>query len=216
MIDTLKIIIIGAGGFGKEVLSTILQCNQIEKQFDIMGFVDDDQTLKNTSINGIPILGNIDWLLKSDLFPIGCFVAIGDPKIRKKIILSLESHDAIFPKIVHPSVLISELSSIGDGTIIQQGSIISTNIEIGKHVYINFNSTIGHDCKISDFVTVSPGCNISGEVIIDEGVFFGSGVVTRDKIKIGSWSHIGAGSVVSKDFPKNSIFYAASGKLKTF
>lgn len=211
----MKIIIVGAGGFGKEVLSTILQCDKIKKEFDIIGFVDDNPTLKNSSINGIPVLGNIDWLLHSDLFPIGCCVAIGDPKIRKKIILELENHDAIFPKIIHPSVLIPEFSSIAEGTIIQNGTIISTNIQIGKHVYINFNSTIGHDCKIENFVIISPGCNISGELVIEEGVFFGSGVVTRDKIKIGSWSHIGAGSIISKNIPKNSIFYAASGKLKT-
>jgi len=210
---SLKIIIIGAGGFGKEVLSTILECNKIKEQFDILGFVDDDQSLKDSSVNNFPVLGNLNWFLKSDLFPLACYVAIGDPKIRKEIILKLKSHDINFPKIIHPTVSISEHSFIDDGTIIQRGSILSTNIKIGK--FANFNSTIGHDCILDDFVTISPGCNVSGENFLEEGVFFGSGVVTSDKLKIGKWSHIGAGSIITKNIPKNSLHFAASGKLKT-
>ena len=194
---SLKIIIIGAGGFGKEVLSTILECNKIKEQFDILGFVDDDQSLKDSSVNNFPVLGNLNWFLKSDLFPLACYVAIGDPKI------------------IHPTVSISEHSFIDDGTIIQRGSILSTNIKIGKFAYVNFNSTIGHDCILDDFVTISPGCNVSGENFLEEGVFFGSGVVTSDKLKIGKWSHIGAGSIITKNIPKNSLHFAASGKLKT-
>ena len=66
MKNTLKIVIIGAGGFGKEVLSTILECNKTEKQFDVLGFIDDNESLKNSSINNFPVLGNIDWFLNSE------------------------------------------------------------------------------------------------------------------------------------------------------
>ena len=211
-----KIVIVGAGGFGKEVLSTILACNRIQKQFDVLGFIDDDENLKGSSINDLPILGNVDWLLSSDLFPLGCVIAIGEPKIRKKIQARLETRDLRFPKIIHPSVIISEFTSIEDGTIIQAGSIISPNIKIGKYVFVNVNSTIGHDCILEDFVTVGPGCMISGENIVEEGVFFGNGVMTRDKIKIGKWSFIGAGSVVGKSIHEKSMQYAASGILKSF
>ena len=216
MKNTLKIVIIGAGGFGKEVLSTILECNKTEKQFDVLGFIDDNESLKNSSINNFPVLGNIDWFLNSDYFPIACHVAVGDPKLRKEIILKLKSQNITFPKIIHPSVLISEYSSVGDGTIIQAGSVISTNIKIGKFAYVNFNSTIGHDCIFDDFVTLSPGCNVSGENFLEEGVFFGSGVVTSDKLRIGKWSHIGAGSIITINMPENTQHFAASGKLKTF
>ena len=175
----IKIVIVGAGGFGKEVLSTILACNRIQKQFDVLGFIDDDENLKGSSINDFPILGNIDWLLSSDLFPLGCVIAIGEPKIRKKIQARLETRDLRFPKIIHPSVIISEFTSIEDGTVIQAGSIISPNIKIGKYVFVNVNSTIGHDCILEDFVTVGPGCMISGENITDESISYAKGILGK-------------------------------------
>jgi serine acetyltransferase len=65
-------------------------------------------------------------------------------------------------------------------------------------------------------VTLSPNCTVNGENIVQEGVFFGSGAVTRDKIKIGKWCHIGACSVIVKNIPDNSLFFAASGTSKNF
>ena len=75
---------------------------------------------------------------------------------------------------------------------------------------------VGHDCIIDNFVTLSPGVYINGESIIEENTFFGTGAITKDEVKIGSSSIIGAGAVVTKNIPKNSIFLGSSGKLKTF
>ena len=215
MKDILEIIIIGAGGLGKEILSTLLACNKIEHQYEILGFVDDNKKLSK-NFNNYTILGDIDWLLSSNYSSVGCIVATGDPKIRKKIINRLDNKKFFFPKIIHPSVIISEFTKISEGTVIQAGSIISSNIEIGEHTLINVNVTIGHDCKIGNFVTIGPGCNISGENIIENDVFFGNGVNTKDKLSVGESSFIGAGSIIGKNIPKKSIHFAPSGVLKSF
>tara|TARA_Y100000590_G_scaffold281456_1_gene316590 strand:+ start:151 stop:801 length:651 start_codon:yes stop_codon:yes gene_type:complete len=216
MSDLLKIVIIGAGGFGKEVLSLINDCNKVKNEFDVLGFVDDDITLQNKIINDIPVLGDINWLLSSNDSSIGCILAIGEPKIRKEIFEKIRHKNFKFPKIIHPLSYISQFTSIDDGTVVQAGAKISCNIKIGKFVYVNFNSVIGHDCDLDDFVTLCPSCNINGENIIEEGTFFGSGAVTRDKLKIGKWSHIGACSVITKHIPENTLFFAAPGTSKNF
>lgn len=211
-----KIIIIGAGGFGKEALSLINDCNNIKKEFEVIGFVDDDPEFLNKKINGLTVLGNIKWLINSNDSSNGCVIAIGDPKIRKNIFEQIKHKNFKFPKIIHPLSYISEYTSISDGTIIQAGAKISCNIKLGKFVYVNFNSVIGHDCILNDFVTLCPSCTINGENIIEEGVFFGSSAVTRDKLKIGKWSHIGACSVIAKNLHDNTLFFAASGTSKKF
>ena len=211
-----KIIIIGAGGFGREILWTLNDCNKIIKQYEILGFVDDNMSLKNKKIHDLPVLGDIDWILSSVPENVSFIIGIGDSKIRKKIFDKLKDKNFEFPVIKHPSVYCSDSITIGQGTIIQAGSIISIDIKIGEFVYVNFNSTIGHDSIIHDFVTLSPGVNVSGSNLIEEGVFVGTGSVTKQGISIGKWSFIGGGTVLGKSIPKNSMFYAASGKMKKF
>ena len=85
MSDLLKIIIIGAGGFGKEALSLVNDCNKVKKEFNVIGFVDDNIELQKKIINDLPVLGNTEWLISSNDSSIGCIIAIGEPKIRKEI-----------------------------------------------------------------------------------------------------------------------------------
>ena len=211
-----KIIIIGASDFGREVLWTIHNCNAVTKQFDVLGFVDDNENLKNLSVKNIPILGNMKWLLSSDEKDFGCVVAIGDSKRKQVIVKSLEENGFYFPNIISPTANLNEDVKLGNGVIIQHGTIVSVDVKIGNHVYINYNCTIGHDCLINDFATLAPGTQINGGCVIDERVYIGSGAITKNDIKIGKDSVIGAGSIVSKDLPEKSMCFAASGILKNF
>tara|TARA_Y100001934_G_C12256853_1_gene727987 strand:- start:94 stop:747 length:654 start_codon:yes stop_codon:yes gene_type:complete len=209
-----NIVIYGAGDFGKEVLWTINDCNKVSKEFNILGFIDDE--LKKKEVNSVPILGNIDWIKDNQNDELGCILALSDTQIRKNILEKLLKLNVDFPNIIHPSVQKAENCKLGKGVIIQHNSIISVEAKIGDFVHMNYNCMVGHDCIIDNFVTLSPGVYINGESIIEENTFFGTGAITKDEIKIGSSSIIGAGAVVTKNIPKNSIFLGPSGKLKTF
>jgi len=84
---------------------------------------------------------------------------------------------------------------------------------IGHHVHINLGCTIGHDVILRNFATIAPGVHISGNVTIGEGVYLGTGVVTVEKLTIGDWSKIGAGSVVFQDMPANITAIGAPAKI---
>ena len=129
---TTKIVIIGAGGFGREALWTILDCNKISKEFEILGFIDDNKQLYGKKINNIPVLGTIDWLVSELEDQVGCIIAVGDCKIRKKISSKLANKNFKFPSIIHPTALCYDLANIGQGTIIQAGSIISVDAKVGN------------------------------------------------------------------------------------
>jgi sugar O-acyltransferase (sialic acid O-acetyltransferase NeuD family) len=108
-----------------------------------------------------------------------------------------------FETIIHPNVEMSEYVKIGTGTVVLAGSIISTNIDIGKHVQINLDCTIGHDAIIGDFSTIAPGVHISGWVQLGKRVRIGTGAVVIDgspeeRISIGDDAIIGAGACVTK------------------
>tara|TARA_R110001592_G_scaffold214649_2_gene467617 strand:+ start:5564 stop:6214 length:651 start_codon:yes stop_codon:yes gene_type:complete len=200
-----KIAIFGKGGFGREVHMLIEQINQCELSWDFAGFFDDSKP-KEGSINGQPYLGGLAELndLKEEL----CLViAIGNPATKKYILDRIINESITYPVLIHPSVLIGDRQfvSIGEGSIICAGSIITVNIEIGKHVILNLACTIGHDTVIRDFCAFMPHVSISGEVIVNKDVYVGTGASIINQVEIGENTTVGAGSVVTKSLPNACV-----------
>lgn len=195
-----NIVIIGAGGFGREVKTIIDAVNKVEKTYNFIGYYDDGIE-KGTLINNFPVLGNLHDL-NSSSEPISVLLGIGDPTTKSKIIAKLSSDKINFPTLIHPSVQISEDEvAISKGCIICGGTIITCNIVIGSFVTLNLMCTIGHDTIINDFSSFMPSVNISGEVHIQEKVYVGTGAKIINQLTIGTGTIVGAGAVVSKSLP---------------
>ena len=209
-----KIVVIGTGGFGREVLRTILDCNEEFEKYEILGFLDSQKSLKNKMIDGYPVLGADSWFTKKNAKEVKCVIAIANVKVRKKISQKLEKKNVNFATIIHPSVIYPKNTKIGKGTIIQAGVIITVNVKIRNHVHVNISSTIGHDSVIEDYVTISPGTHVNGHDIVKKNTFIGTGVIMRENIVIGESAIIGAGTVLLDDVPKNSMYVGIPGKLK--
>ena len=203
------IVLIGAGGFGREVAWLIEDINEVNEEWNIIGFVDDNEAIQGTDINGYKVVGNIEWLKNQKLNVVN---AIGDPIVKKKVIERLIDSKNIYPALIHPSVIYSRQVSFGEGSIVCAANIITTNIEIGKHVIINLDCAIGHDAILGNYTTVLPSVNISGFVKTEECVSIGTGSAVIQGVKIGENTVIGAGSVVVKDLPANCTAVGAPAK----
>lgn len=196
-----KIVIVGAGGFGREVKMLIDQINLNSKEFDFLGFYDDG-IAKSTIINGFNVLGSVSELFKID-YDLSVVVSIADPVIKKKIHNVLKGNPKlIFPTLIHPNVLIGgDNVFIGQGCVICASNIITVNINIGNFVIFNLGCTTGHDTSIGDYCSFMPFVNISGEVIIEDLVYVGTGAKIINLLTIGNSTKVGAGAVVSKNLP---------------
>lgn len=203
------IVIIGAGGFGREVGWLIEDINNKNIEWNIVGFIDDNPNIQETEINGYRVIGDVEWLKKQELYVVN---AIGDPIIKKKVMDRIDGSKNKYPVLIHPSVICSNRVNFGEGSIICAGSIITVNIEIGKHVIVNLDCTIGHDAKIGDYSTVLPSVNISGFVKIEKCVSIGTGSAIIQGINIGNNTVIGAGSIVVKDLPPNCTAVGSPAK----
>lgn len=195
--------IFGAGGFGREVLICFIEiCKSQNIDYTkFSSFVVDDEFYSTNELMGIPVI-------KGSEFSSGdgeVFIAIGDPFLRQKIVQKLPS-ETKFATLIHPSSLVSDWVKIGEGSIICAGSVLTTQITIGKHAHINLNTTIGHDCVIGDYFTSSPGVNISGSCVIDHRVFVGTNAAIRDKVRICNDVVIGMSSSVLKSIDKPGIY----------
>ncbi|MBD8017016.1 acetyltransferase [Kaistella pullorum] len=197
-----KIAIIGVGGFGREVKILIDHINEVEPQYDIVGFYDDGDGL-NSEYNGIPYMGKIEELNRLPE-SMAVAVGVGDPHTKAKILSQISNPDLYFPVLIHPSVIMGQDDiTIGKGTIICANSILTCNIHIAEFVTVNLCCTIGHDTEVSRFSSFMPGVNISGEVVIQERVYVGTGAKIINQVEVGKSTIIGAGAVVAKSLPAN-------------
>lgn len=195
------IVIIGTGGFAKEVLWLIEENNKLSNEWNIIGFIDKSYGFESNSIHGYNIIGNDEWLLKYKK-PINVVCGIGNSSIRKQIVKRLESNNnIIFPNIISKDVLISNSVTRGRGCIICAGSILTVDIHLGDFVTINLDCTVGHDAVLKDYVTLYPSVNISGNVVVKAKTEIGTGTQIIQGLTIGEETIIGAGAVVIRDVP---------------
>ena len=195
------IIIFGASGFGREVAWLIERINAVSPTWNLIGFIDDDDSIQGADINGYTVLGKTEDVGK---YPGAYFVcAVGASSVREKIVsnLKLASPEIKFATLIDPSVEMSDLVEVGEGTIICAHTIITVNIIIGEHVIINLDCTIGHDAILKDYVTLYPSVNVSGITNIGHAVELGTGMQIIQGKSIGDYSIVGAGAVVVKDIP---------------
>ena len=190
-----KLLIYGAGGLGKEILSWVRRL----EEFEPVGFMDDG-IRKDTVIKGLKVLGGLE-VLNSFGTPVNLVLALGDPSSKSILIKMIDAGRVYYPVLKHPSVILQEEATIkiGEGSIITAGCILTTDIRLGSHVLINLNTTIGHDVEVGSCSSIMTGVNIAGGVRIGEGVLVGSGSNILNQLNIGDFSKVGMGSVVIRD-----------------
>lgn len=205
-----KICIVGAGGFGREVLCCLIDkiaSTNLEIE-EIACFMVSDEDFKETKIMGINVISQS--MFDPALYNV--VIAIGDPTSRKRVVNNLPTQTT-YTSIIHPSVVISDWVKIGEGSIITAGTILTCNIKIGKHAHLNLNTTIGHDCVIGDFFTTAPAANISGNCHFGDCVYFGTNSAVREGIKICNNVTIGMGGVVVKDILEEGVYIGNPARL---
>ena len=207
------IAVFGAGGFGLEVAMLIEQINTVSDRWNFIGFFDDGK-VKGQMINDYPVHGGIGEL-NAWRQPLGIVFALGKPVAKMALIQKLDNIHLSFPTLIHPSVIIGNKKyvSIGEGSIICAGTIITTNITIGRHVILNLACTVGHETSIGDYSAFMPTCNISGEVTIGECTYWGTGAIVINLCRVGDRTTIGAGAVVVRDLPPGVTAVGVPAKI---
>ena len=191
------IVIIGAGGIGREVAWIIEEINEVKPTWNIVGFVDDNNEMHNKELNGYKVLGGLDVLDKLENKP-EVIVSIANCKVKRGIVAKL-NNKFDFATIIHPSVRISKYIEIGQGTIIYPGVILTVNTRIGNHVIISGNCGIGHDTVIGDYSSVLWGSCFSGFDVVGEECFIGVGTKVAQGVSIADSRRVSTGGIVRED-----------------
>lgn len=196
------IVIIGAGGMGKDIQWLIERINEVEETWNFIGYIDDGIPV-GTIINDCEVLGGVEYLMQIEI-PLAVVCSVANPKIREKIIAQIiDKQNFEFPNLIDPSVIMSKRVQMGIGNVICAGCTVSVNIALGDFDIICVDSTIGHDDWIDSYVTIYPSVNVSGHVSIGEKSEIGTGTQILQGLKIGTRSVVGAGTVVIREVEEN-------------
>ncbi|MES2606908.1 MAG: NeuD/PglB/VioB family sugar acetyltransferase [Pseudomonadota bacterium] len=200
-----KLVIFGAGGHGRELAWLAQMAGW--KAADIM-FVVDSREYLSAPVNGIPVLLLADLSVSGTRT--GFVVALGDSRLRERAADKC-LHAGLEPVTLQaPGALLSDTVRTGAGSVICAGSILTTNVTLGRHVHVNIGCTISHDARIADFATLSPGVRLSGHVVIGEHAFLGTGAVVingseQHPLVIGANAVVAAGACVTTSVAAGSL-----------
>lgn len=211
-----SLVIVGCGGFGREVYCTVRAINATGGTWEVEGFVDDDPSPTDraaVAALGSRILGTVELLaMRTD--PFHAVVAIGSGTARKRVVDRLAHAPVTFPVLVHPDATIGLPVSMDVGVVVAAGVRLNTNITVGAHVHIDQNATVGHDTVLLDFCRLNPQACVSGSVVVGGGAMVGASATVLQGLRVGEAAVVGAGAVVVRSTPPGSVVTGVPARIR--
>ena len=208
-----NVIIVGAGGFGREVYNYVEDCIKAGVQWQIKGFLDDNLNALDDYKYPTSIISSISDYIpeENDVFICG----LGNPKTKKDVVEKLLARGAKFETLVHPSAYVGRNVKLGVGCVVCPNCVLTCDSLLDDFVILNIGTSVGHDTRIGQWCTISSHCDITGFVNIAEGAFLASSVAVIPSSLIGEWATVGVNSsVISKVKDNTTVYGNPAIKLK--
>lgn len=211
------LVIVGAGGQGREALDTVEALNAVGPApvWRFLGFLaDDDRTADLLAARGAAVIGPVSRLGDGSLEPDAeVVVAIGDPAVRRRVAEEAAAAGRRAATLVHPSAQVGSQAVLEEGAYVGPAAVLTTNVRVGRHVIVNIAATLSHDVVVGDYATVGPGSHLAGNVRVGDGADLGIGVVARPGSSVGADAVVGAGAVVIGDLPAGVVAYGVPAQV---
>lgn len=207
------IVVLGTGGHGRETLEVIEAMNAERPRHEILGFLDDRPAVHGTTVAGLSVLGGREWLLQQSSRGIALAVGLGNPAPRAGAVDWALRNGLAIPRLIHPTCHRSSRSAVADGVMLMAGARVSASVKVKAYAHVNVDCSLSHDCSLGPFATLGPGVHLAGGVTVEEGCHMGVGALAIPDVTVGAWSVIGAGAVVVRDVPPNSVVVGVPGRV---
>lgn len=197
-----KIHIIGSGGLAKEIISYII--DEKPRRYEILG-VWSDEPFNNESYS-IYHKGSIQDAINNIKSDENLLLCVASPKSKRIILKKIDEKSAFnWINYIHPTAIVSSMSSIGKGCIITPQCIITSDAILHDFIFINTGSVVGHDSEINSFSTLFPNTEVCGDCVLGTDCVLGIGVYVVPGVKLPDGTRVRAGSVVWKSPDKAGL-----------
>lgn len=203
------LIIVGAGGVGRELIEVVHAINQRGgDRLEIRGFVDDSLSSINTghlAAGSMPFIGTCTDLPAVEGAECDFIIGIADPRIRRALSETMVDRGYRPAVLVHPDATLGRSVHLEPGTVICAGARLTTNIVVGPHVQVHVNATVGHDSRLDAFSSLYPQAAVSGNCHIRSDATVGASATILQGLTVGEHAFVGAGAVVTREVPAHSV-----------
>jgi acetyltransferase EpsM len=194
----MRYLIIGAAGHGQEVAWSLreeLRACGADDEREI-AFLDDGIPPGELASGLGPVVGGIDLAVREAARANTRLVmGVGLPRTKAAIVRRLNVPDHVWVPVVHPSAQVGPNVTMGVGSYVGPGAVLTVNVRLGRFVTINTHCLVAHGGTLGDFATLHPDAHLSGDVAIAPGCEVGAGATVIPGLTIGDWAVIGAGAV---------------------
>lgn len=194
-----EVVIIGAGGFGREVFQYAIDTGL----FKVVGFLDDREASTLNIPGGVPLLGSISTYepREGQAF----LMAVGEPEARARIATRYLGEGAVFETVIHPRAYVASTAQIGAGSIVAPFASVGASAQLAELTQVHFYASAAHDVRVGRFSALSPYAAVNGGGSLGECVFMGTRATVNPLKSVGDHSKVAAGAVVYQDVPEWSL-----------
>ncbi len=205
------LVIIGAGGFGRETLALVEEINEAAPTWNFLGFIDDGLDVETAE--KATVLGGMEHLKQMNPKPYA-IISIASAAVREKLVKQCEEAGVPFATLIHPTVRMKgNLCTVGEGSILCENVVLAVNSHVGKHCIMNMSCGLGHDTVIADYVSMMSETITGGDTYIGKGCYFGLRCTIINQINITENCTFGAAAVVVKDATEPGTYVGVPARL---
>lgn len=187
--------------------------NRVAPTWELLGILDDDPATHGRRIHGVEIIGPSEAAHDHpDALVTATVASPNDPMRRLRLTSRLELPPQRYATLLHPAAVVPHSASIGPGSVLHAGTILTADVEIGAHVVVMPTGVLTHDDVVEDGVTFGAGARIAGGVKIERGAYIGAGALVRERLVVGAGSVVGMGAVLTRSVPAGEVWAGAPAR----
>jgi sugar O-acyltransferase (sialic acid O-acetyltransferase NeuD family) len=210
-----KVIIIGGEGNGGIIASCIEdnRSNFNDLEWNVAGFLNDFE--KGKTINGYPVMGGTDDILKflkEDYYFMYAIHMIGRNVKSEEVFLRMQIPLDRFATIIHKSAFVANSVILEPGVFIMANCYIGPETKLGYCTLMMANSLVGHHTVIGPLCHLSLGSITGSYVTVGKVSDVAMGARVIERCKIGNYAIAGANALITKDIPDYEIHVGSPAK----
>lgn len=200
-----KLLIIGAGGCGRDIYHFATSCEGFGKEYTIKGFLDDNKSCLDGYPGFPPVIDSIsDYLPEPD----DVFIcAMGHVASKKKCVEMMLERGGQFVTLVHPTANVAPDAKIGLGCIVMQQATVGATAVVDDFVLIQISAIVGHDARVGKYSRLDCLSVMVGGTEIKEEVTVHTAAVINHKVVVGKQAHVGACSLVIRNVKQGTTVF---------